>query len=159
MGASNHTYNTFPSASFNGTGMPQSRSLVTALGCKPASSQLLHCPSTFGFQSAAWSFNIHSRNHSSCLFNGRNQCFVSFFTGDLPLNVLRGLINWSGLSELPHFSHWSPNALSCPHTGQVPTIYRSAKKVFASSSKYCSVSCSSRSPLLFRKVKNSCAVS
>src|SRR5690348_11367978 len=51
IGASNQTYNTLPAASGNGTGTPQSRSLVTARGCKPASIQLLHWPSTFVFQS------------------------------------------------------------------------------------------------------------
>ena len=57
IGASNHTYNTFPSASFTGTGTPQSKSRVIARGCKPSplSNQLLHCPYTFDFQSLCWS--------------------------------------------------------------------------------------------------------
>ena len=42
IGASNHTYKTFPSAPSTGTGIPQSRSRLTARGCKPMSSQLLH---------------------------------------------------------------------------------------------------------------------
>src|SRR5687767_7676205 len=108
MGASNQTYNTFPSASFKGTFTPQSRSLVTALGCRPLSIQLLHCPSTFGFQSEPCSSTIYFLNQSSCLFKGRYQCLVFLFTGALPLSVLTGLISSSGLKEVPHFSHWSP---------------------------------------------------
>ena len=44
IGASNHTYNTFPSAFGNGTFTPQSKSRVMALGCKPAFNQLWHWP-------------------------------------------------------------------------------------------------------------------
>src|SRR5687768_4814690 len=110
MGASNHTYNTFPFASGSGTATPQSRSRVTALGCRPPSIQLLHCPSTLVFQSFACSLRIQLRSHPSCLFSGRYQWVVSFFTGTFPLSVLTGLISSSGLKEVPHFSHWSPNA-------------------------------------------------
>ena len=85
--------------------MPQSKSLVTALACKPASSQLLHWPDTFAFQSVLCSSNIHLRKNSSCLSNGKYQCLVAFFMGAFPLKVLRGLINSSGLSDVPHFSH------------------------------------------------------
>src|SRR5687767_13793278 len=127
MGASNHTYKTFPWASANGTFTPQSKSLVTALGCKPPSIQLLHCPSTLAFQSAACSFNIQLRNQFSYLSIGRYQCFVNFFTGGLPLNVLYGFINSSGLNDFPQVSHWSPKALSDPQLGQIPFIYLSAK--------------------------------
>src|SRR3990170_738611 len=105
MGASNQTYNTFPAASSNGAGTPQSRSLVTALGCKPASIQLLHWPSTLFFQSLACSSRIHCFSQLSYLFRGRYQCFVIFFTGVRPLRVLCGLINNSGLRVLPHLSH------------------------------------------------------
>src|SRR5438128_12684364 len=105
MGASNHTYSTLPFASANGTFTPQSRSLVTARGCKPASIQLLHWPSTFAFQSFLCSSTIHERNQSSCLFKGRYQCFVAFFTGALPLNVLTGSINSSVLNDVPQRSH------------------------------------------------------
>src|SRR5215212_4889411 len=126
MGASNHTYNTFPAASVNGTFTPQSKSLVTALGSKPLSIQLLHWPRTFAFQSFWCSFNIQFRSQSSCLFNGRYQCFVFLFTGGLPLNVLTGFINSSGLRDVPHLSHWSPYAFSKPQFGHVPLIYLSA---------------------------------
>src|SRR5579875_3195990 len=112
IGASNQTYNTLPFASGKGTGTPQSRSLVTARGCKPLSSQLLHWPNTFVFQSWACSFNIQLRKKSSCLFKGRYQCLVNFFTGGFPLSVLTGLINSSGLKAVPQRSHWSPNAFS-----------------------------------------------
>src|SRR5215203_4289735 len=105
MGASNHTYKTFPSAPGKGTFTPQSKSLVTALGCKPLSSQLLHWPNTFTFQSLPCSLTIHCRSHSSCLFNGKYQCFVNFFIGGLPLKVLTGLINSSGLNVVPQRSH------------------------------------------------------
>ena len=44
IGASNQTYSTLPSAPSTGTGIPQSKSRLTARGCKPVSSQLLHCP-------------------------------------------------------------------------------------------------------------------
>src|SRR4051812_15651098 len=108
MGASNHTYNTLPSACFNGTFTPQSKSRVTARGCKPASIQLLHCPRTFVFQSPLCCSKIHSRKKVSCLLSGRYQCIVCLFTGGLPLNVLLGLMSCSGLSDEPHFSHWSP---------------------------------------------------
>ena len=36
IGASNQTYKTLFSASFSGTGIPQSKSLVIALGFKPS---------------------------------------------------------------------------------------------------------------------------
>src|SRR5215210_658886 len=106
MGASNQTYKTFVLASGKGTFTPQSRSRVTARGCKPASIQLLHWPNTFVFQSNWCSFNIQSRSQSSCLFKGRYQCLVAFFIGGFPLSVLTGLINSSGLSDVPQRSHW-----------------------------------------------------
>src|SRR6478735_7934345 len=105
IGASNHTYNTLPSASGSGTFTPQSKSRVTARGCRPASIQLLHCPSTLAFQSFWCSFNIQLRSQSSCLLSGRYQCLVAFFTGGLPLRVLTGLINSSGLKDVPQVSH------------------------------------------------------
>ena len=60
-------------ASGSGTLIPQSRSLVTALGCNPPSIQLLHCPITVARQSSLCSFRIHSRRKSSCLSRGRYQ--------------------------------------------------------------------------------------
>src|SRR3712207_3313550 len=107
IGASTHTYNTFPSAPSTGTGIPQSRSRLTARGCKPMSSQLLHCPYTLGRHSL-WPSSIHWRSHPSCLSSGRYQCLVSFITGLLPLMALLGLIRSVGEREVPHFSHWSP---------------------------------------------------
>ena len=44
IGASNQTYKTFPLESLTGTGTPQSKSLVTALGFRPSSNHDLHCP-------------------------------------------------------------------------------------------------------------------
>ena len=44
IGASNQTYSTLPSAPSTGTGIPQSRSRLTALGWRPPSSQDLHWP-------------------------------------------------------------------------------------------------------------------
>ena len=105
IGASNHTYKTFPSPPATGTFTPQSKSRVTARGCNPPSIQLLHCPITAGLQSLACSSNNHLRKNSSCLFKGKYQCVVSFLIGALPLKVLTGLINSSGLKLLPHFSH------------------------------------------------------
>src|ERR1700722_13276906 len=108
IGASNHTYNTFPSASGSGTLIPQSRSRVTARGCRPPSIQLLHCPMTFVRQSSLCSSRIHCRKKASCRSSGRYQCVVLLFTGGLPLSVLWGLISSSGLRDVPQFSHWSP---------------------------------------------------
>src|SRR5690606_9043765 len=107
-GASNQTYSTFPSASFTGTGIPQSRSRVTARGRKPSSIQLLHWPSTLVFQSFLWSTKIHCFRKSSYSFKGRNQCFVSFKTGLFPEITLRGFIKSVALWLVPQFSHWSP---------------------------------------------------
>src|SRR6187402_3485568 len=84
IGASNQTYKTFPSAPSTGTGMPQSKSRVTALGFNPSSSHDLHWPKTFVFQSFAWSFKIHSFRKSSYLSKGKNQCFVLFMIGVSP---------------------------------------------------------------------------
>src|SRR5690348_1577115 len=105
MGASNQTYNTFPSAFGTGTLIPQSRSRVTALDCKPPSIHDLHCPTTVLLQSSLCSSRIHCFRNSSCLPNGRYQCVVFFLTGGWPLKVLTGLINSSGLRVLPQFSH------------------------------------------------------
>ena len=69
----------FSFCSGNGTFTPQSRSLVTALGCKPASIQLLHWPSTLVFQSYWCSFKIHLRNQSSCLFKWQIPVLCLFF--------------------------------------------------------------------------------
>ena len=133
MGASNHTYNTLPSAPSTGTGIPQSKSRLTARGCKPMSSQLLHCPYTLGFHSL-WPSRIHSRRKGSHLSSGRYQCFVWRMTGWLPLMADFGLIKSVGLSDVPHASHWSPYACSLPQCGQVPVMYRSARNCCASSS-------------------------
>ncbi len=105
IGASNQTYNTLPSAPLIGTLIPQSKSRVTALGCNPPSIQLLHCPTTAGLQSSVCSLIIQFLKKSSCLFNGKYQCVVDFLIGALPLKVLTGLINSSGLNVFPHFSH------------------------------------------------------
>ena len=148
-----------PSPPATGTLTPQSKSRVTALGCKPPSIQLLHWPTTAGRQSFTCSFKIHSRKKSSCLFKGKYQWVVSFLIGALPLKVLTGLINSSGLKLLPHFSHWSPYASGCPQLGQVPLIYLSAKKLFAAASKYCNEVLVSKSPLASRSLKNALAVS
>src|SRR5690606_40498067 len=51
IGASTHTYSTFPSAPSTGTGISQSKSRVTALGFSPSSSQDFSCPYTLDFQS------------------------------------------------------------------------------------------------------------
>ena len=59
IGASNQTYKTLPIASLIGTGTPQSKSLVTALGFSPSSNQDLHWPYTFGFQKFLFSSKIH----------------------------------------------------------------------------------------------------
>ena len=107
IGASNQTYSTFPSAPSTGTGIPQSRSRLTARGCNPISSQLLHCPYTFGFHSLCPS-SIHWRRNGSHLSKGRYQCLVSFITGWLPLIADFGLIRSVGLKEVPQASHWSP---------------------------------------------------
>src|SRR6056297_1967479 len=107
MGASNHTYSTFPSAPSTGTGTPQSRSRLTALGCNPWSIHDLHCPYTLGFHSLC-SSRIHSFSQGSYLFSGRYQCVVSFSSGLLPLSLEVGSIRSEGLSDVPHFSHWSP---------------------------------------------------
>jgi len=92
IGASNQTYNTFPSAPSTGTGIPQSKSRVTALGLKPSSIQDFTCPKTFGFQSFLWPSKIHSFKNASCLSNGKNQCLVSFKEGTLPVIEDLGLI-------------------------------------------------------------------
>jgi len=55
IGASNQTYNTFPSSSSIFTGIPQSRSLVTALGFNPLSNHDLTCPTTFVFHLSLFS--------------------------------------------------------------------------------------------------------
>src|SRR5436853_513594 len=100
MGASNQTYSTFPFASGSGTGTPQLLSRVMARGCRPLSSQLLHCPYTLGFQLSFLPATIHSFSHSSYLFSGKYQCFVLRFTGTALLSALRGLSSCSGESEL-----------------------------------------------------------
>ena len=50
-------------AGYTGTGIPQSRSRVMARGCRSISSQLLHCPYTFGRHSLC-SSRIHCFSHS-----------------------------------------------------------------------------------------------
>src|SRR5690554_531198 len=105
IGASNQTYSTFPSAPSSGTGIPQSKSRVTALGCKPSSNQDLHCPCTLCFQSSLWSTKIHCTNHSWCSFNGKNQCFVDFSSGLFPVIALLGSIRSVALWEVPQLSH------------------------------------------------------
>src|SRR4029078_6184723 len=107
IGASNHTYKTFPSAPGKGTFTPQLLSLVIARGCKPLSSQLLHWPYTLFFHSLC-SSKIHCFKNGSYFCKGKYQCFVFLFTGTALLNVLRGLINCSGLNEETPLSHWSP---------------------------------------------------
>src|SRR4051812_37301024 len=107
MGASNQTYNTFPSASGRGTLMPQLLSRVMARDCRPVSSQLLHWPYTLFFHSLCPS-STHSFSQGSYSFRGKYQCLVFLFTGVASLNALRGLISCSGERELPQFSHWSP---------------------------------------------------
>src|SRR5580693_1209973 len=85
MGASNQTYNTFPSASGSGTLIPHSPSRVMARGCRPPSIQLLHWPYTFVFQSLAWSRSNHVLNQGSYSFKGKYQCLVARNTGGCPL--------------------------------------------------------------------------
>ena len=106
IGASNQTYNTFPSASFTGTLTPQSRSLVIALGFSPSFNHDLHWPITFDFQSFLvfiyfsifpWSLSI-----------GKYQFFVSLKIGALPDKLDFGFFKSIGISVLPHISHWSP---------------------------------------------------
>ena len=92
IGASNQTYNTFPSAPSTGTGIPQSKSRVTALGRNPSSIQDFTCPYTFGFQSSLCPSKIHSFKNASCLSKGKNQCLVSFTVGTFPVIVDLGLI-------------------------------------------------------------------
>src|SRR5690554_5316302 len=127
IGASNQTYSFFPSALSTGTSIPQSKSRVTARGFKPSSNQDFTCPYTLGFQSFWCETKIHSRKKASYSFRGKNQCLVALDTGLVPVMVDTGLIKSVALSEVPHFSHWSPYASSLPHFGQVPVTYRSAK--------------------------------
>src|ERR1041385_1140303 len=105
IGASNQTYNTFPSAPAIGTLTPQSRSRVIARGCKPSplSIQLLHCPYTLGFQLLCES--MYALSFGDNLSKGKNQFFVCFRTGLLPLNVDFGSIRSVGFNDDPHFSH------------------------------------------------------
>src|SRR6056297_2960540 len=107
IGASNQTYSTLPSAPSTGTGTPQSRSRLTALGFSPWSIHDLHCPYTLGFHSLC-SSRIHCFSQGSYWSSGRYQCLVSFTTGLLPLSLEVGSIRSVGLSEVPHCSHWSP---------------------------------------------------
>src|SRR5574344_1984586 len=72
IGASNQTYKTLPSAPSTGTGTPHSKSLLTARGCRPPSSQDLHCPYTFTFHSLCCS-RIQSLSQGSYWSNGRYQ--------------------------------------------------------------------------------------
>src|SRR5690606_39815271 len=51
IGASNQTYNFFPSAPSTGTSIPQYISRVTARGFNPSSNHDFTCPYTFDFQS------------------------------------------------------------------------------------------------------------
>src|SRR5690606_29598768 len=89
IGASSHTYSTFPSALGSGTGTPQSRSRVMARGRRPSFNQLLHWPSTCGFHSfGSWCCapsNVPSLIHCSihCWLRsmGRYQWLVAFSTG------------------------------------------------------------------------------
>src|SRR3989338_3491344 len=116
MGAWSNTYNTFPSESGSGTGTPQSKSRVMALGCKPPSIHDIHCPITW-FRHAFGSCCclpsripslIQGRRHSSCRSIGKNQCDVVLRTGDFPLRVETGFFKSVGLKSEPHFSHLSP---------------------------------------------------
>src|SRR5690606_11753620 len=108
MGASNHTYSFLPSASSNGTSTPQSKSRVIDRGCNPDFSQDRHWPRTLDFKVFFFPSISHSSSQGWYLSSGRYQCLVSRSTGALPLSVEMGLIRSVGLSEVPHFSHWSP---------------------------------------------------
>ena len=86
IGASNHTYKTFPLASLIGTGIPQSKSLVMALGFNPSFIHDFTWPNTLTFQSFFFSFKNHLFKNPSKLSSGRNQCLVFFNIGLFPLN-------------------------------------------------------------------------
>src|SRR5210317_786347 len=105
IGASNHTYITFPSAPSTGTGTPQSKSRVIARGCNPspAFNQLLHCPITLGFQPSRLSKKALNASDSSS--NGKNQFVVSRNSETAPLKVDLGAIRSVGLNEVPQLSH------------------------------------------------------
>src|SRR5690606_25824254 len=108
MGASNQTYSFLPDASSSGTSTPQSRSRVIDRGCRPDLSHERHCPYTLGFSTSFLPSSSHFSSHGWYLSSGRYQCLVSRSTGGFPLNVEIGLIRSVGLSDVPHFSHWSP---------------------------------------------------
>ena len=108
IGASNHTYRTLPSESFNGTETPQSKSLVTALGFNPSSNHDLHWPYTFAFQSDLCFFKIQSSKKDWNSSNFKYQCLVFFKDGELPVIEDFGSIRSIALWLVPHFSHWSP---------------------------------------------------
>ena len=97
-----------PSSPSTLIGIPQSKSLVTALGFKPLSSQDLTCPVTLGFQSSLCSFVIQSVIKSSNSFKFIYQCLVSLRIG-LEFEIVDfGFLSSSVLNVLPQFSHWSP---------------------------------------------------
>src|SRR5690606_7994602 len=108
MGASSHTYSFFPSASSSGTSTPQSRPRVMERGCRPDFSHERHWPNTFDFRVSFLPSINHFSSQGWYLSRGRYQCLVSRSTGGLPLSVDMGLISSVGLSDVPHFSHWSP---------------------------------------------------
>ena len=105
IGASNHTYKTLFLASSNGTGIPQSKSLVIALGFNPSLIHDLTCPKTFAFQLSLLSFKNHFFKKGSKLFNGRNQCFVFLSTGLFPLSFDFGFIKSVAFKLEPQLSH------------------------------------------------------
>src|SRR5215831_4043121 len=113
MGASNHTYNTFPSESGKGTFTPQLLSLVIARLCRPLSSQLLHWPYTLFFHSLCPSM-IHSFSQGSYFCRGKYQCFVLRLTGVASLKALRGLTSCSGLRAEPQRSPFHHNTVLFP---------------------------------------------
>ena len=105
IGASNHTYNTLSLAPSNGTGIPQSKSLVIALGFNPSLIQDLTCPNTLVFQVFSLSTRNHFFKNDSKLFNGRNQCLVFLKIGLFPLNLDLGFIKSVAFKLDPQLSH------------------------------------------------------
>ena len=105
IGASNQTYNTLFSAPSNGTGIPQSKSLVIARGFNPSLIQDLTCPNTLVFQIFSLSIKNHFFKNDSKLFKGRNQCLVFLNTGLFPLNLDLGFIKSVAFKLDPQLSH------------------------------------------------------
>src|SRR5210317_2526245 len=105
IGASNHTYITFPSAPSTGTGTPQSKSRVIARGCRPspAFNQLMHCPITLGFQPSRLSKKWRKSSDNSS--NGKNQLVVLRNSGTAPLKADLGAIKSVAFNDVPQLSH------------------------------------------------------